>query len=88
MLNQVELHKPEQTTRLGLVLNGAPATVESIAPGALGAQSGKVWVGQVLLAVNGVGVDSHEDGTAALKATVGSLKLTLSAIADKDELTA
>jgi len=78
---EVMLEKPEARTSVGIVLAGQPAVINAIRPDTMAAKSGQLKVGQVLLAVNGENITSHEDGGAALKAAVGPLKLSVSASA-------
>ena len=75
---EVMLKKPEAHTTVGIVLIGQPAVIHEIRPDTLAAKSGQLKVGQVLLAVNGENVTSHEDGGLALRSAVGPLKLSVS----------
>ena len=46
-------------------------------PDALGAQSGLLYVGDVLLAVNNQAVDSHREASAMIKKATGDVHLTI-----------
>ena len=75
------VHKGEPTTRLGLTLGnleGAHALVQvqNVAADMLGADSG-LLVGDVLLAVNGEEVSTHEAAKGLIAAAAGTLLLTV-----------
>lgn len=78
------VHKGERSTRLGLSLGNAEGSdteaavvaVAAVVSGSLGAESGLV-VGDVLLAVNGDTVTTHDDAREKIARAVGTLQLTL-----------
>ena len=81
------LHKPDASARLGITLvnndgqaRGPPAPIiTALAPGCLAADSGRFMINQLLVAVNGQRVHTHEEATALLRNAVGDVELTLTA---------
>jgi hypothetical protein len=86
---RVTLHKPDASARLGITLinndethapRGPPAPIiTALAPGCLAADSGRITINQLLVAVNGQRVHTHEEATALLRNAVGDVELTLTA---------
>ena len=78
---RVQLDKPTTTTRMGITLISAspdvPPVISSLNPKGLAALSGRVRVGDVLLAVNSTPAKGFEAPTAMLKAAVGNVVLSL-----------
>jgi hypothetical protein len=86
---RVTLHKPDASARLGITLinndethapRGPPAPIiTALAPGCLAADSGRITINQLLVAVNGQRVHTHTEATALLRNAVGDVELTLTA---------
>jgi hypothetical protein len=85
---RVTLHKPVASARLGITLTHAPRgptapitapVITALAPGCLAAASGRITINQLLVAVNGQRVHTHEEATALLRNAVGDVELTLTA---------
>ena len=84
---RVTLHKPDTSARLGITLvnneeraRGPPAPIiTALAPGCLAADSGRITINQLLVAVNGQRVHTHKEATALLRNAVGDVELTLTA---------
>ena len=77
----IYVHKGEPTTRLGLTLGNLDGAnglvqVQAVATDKLGAEAGLV-VGDVLLAVNGEEVSTHEEAKGKIASAAGTLTLTL-----------
>ena len=81
----VTLFKPEESSRLGITLTSdgelygaaTPLYVSKLAPGALGAESGQVFVGDQLLQVNDTATTSHKEASALIKAATGDIHLVI-----------
>ena len=85
------LHKEKAADVLGVILTSSDAdadvvVLQSMAPDGIASRSGKLRLGDVLLAVNDVEVRGHEAASAALRAAVGELKLRISGKLDADRL--
>ena len=88
-VDQVTLHKPDASARLGITLINSDEThaprgptapvITAPAPGCHAADSGRITTNQLLIAVNGQRVHSHEEATALLRNAMGNVALTLTA---------
>jgi hypothetical protein len=72
----IRINKPDATSRLGITLDGDSGfpQITAIAPDALAAKS-TLHVGDVLVSVNGAGMNGHEATTQTLRAAVGEVEL-------------
>ena len=77
-LQEVNLFKPAEATKLGMTLSGVGAPkVSALSADGLAAKAGQLEVGSELLSVNSVEVFDHEQGTMLLKAARGAVRLLL-----------
>ena len=88
------LHKPDMSALPGITLvnnegraRGPPAPIiTALAPGSLAANSGRITINHLLIAVNGQRVHTHNEATALLRNAVGDVELTLTAPFRNDSL--
>ena len=83
------LHKPDASARLGITLINSDEThaprgptapiITALAPGCLAADSGRITINQLLVAVNGQRVHTHTEATALLRNAVGDVELDVTA---------
>jgi S1-C subfamily serine protease len=78
---EVIIHKADRSTRTGLTLNMNPAKQvfiqDVVQGGAAYSAINRVFIGYILLEINGKAVTSHEEAMKTLKASVGQIKLKL-----------
>jgi len=73
---EVELYKPSASTRLGITLTSTmnePPAVTVLSPD--GMAKSVLQLGDVIISVNGVGCQGHEQTTKALVAATGTIKM-------------